>query len=96
MVESNVCSLGQLAEGSVGTVVSLPPGRGAQNRLKHMGLRVGDTVRVLRGGPGRWGPTLIADGNLRLAIGRGMAEAVMVRPGRTAHEHAGKTVDSRP
>ncbi|MCY2932020.1 MAG: FeoA family protein [Planctomycetota bacterium] len=80
MVESRICPLGRLGEGSFGTVVSLPANRHAQSRLKHMGLKVGDRVRVLRGGPGRWGPTLVASGNLRLAIGRGMAENVLVRP----------------
>ncbi|MCY2926850.1 MAG: FeoA family protein [Planctomycetota bacterium] len=79
MVESRICPLGVLGEGASGTVVSLPANRHAQSRLKHMGLRVGDTVRVLRGGPGRWGPTLIAHGNLRLAIGHGMAQDVLVR-----------------
>jgi Fe2+ transport system protein FeoA len=90
MVETDICSLGHLAEGAAGTVISLPPGRMAQSRLKHMGLKVGDTIRVLRGGRSHWGPTLIADGNLRLAIGRGMAEAVMVRLNGNGHEHAGK------
>lgn len=79
MVESRICPLGVLEEGDSGTVVSLPSNRHSQSRLKHMGLKVGDTVRVLRGGPGRWGPTLIASGNLRLAIGHGMAQDVMVR-----------------
>jgi ferrous iron transport protein A len=80
MVESSICPLGRLGEGASATVVSLPVGRHVQSRLKNMGLKVGDTVRVLRGGPGRWGPTLIAQGNLRLAIGRGMAQDVLVRP----------------
>lgn len=76
---TQVRPLGSAEVGAEATVVSLPAGRAAQTRLKHMGLNVGDKLHVLRGGQGRTGPTLVAVGQTRLAIGHGMAGRVMVR-----------------
>jgi len=57
-------------------VVALASGRGLQSRLVSMGLTIGSELRILRGGAA--GPTLVALGETRLAIGRGMAERIIV------------------
>ena len=63
-------------------MVALAGGREFQHRLVSMGLNVGREVKVIRGSKGVGGPTLIALGQTRLAIGRGMAERIMVSPVR--------------
>ncbi len=68
--------------GGRATIVALAGGGGLQSRLISMGLKVGADVRVIRGGTGTWGPILIALGQARLAIGRGMADRIMVCPNR--------------
>jgi len=70
------------SSGEEATIMALAGGRGLQSRLISMGLKVGSQVRVVRGGAGTWGPILIALGQARLAIGRGMADRIMVCPNR--------------
>jgi Fe2+ transport system protein FeoA len=72
--------LSRLPTGTEATVVALAGGRGFQGRLVSMGLSVGRSVRVVRSSNGAGGPTLIALGQTRLAIGRGMADRILVSP----------------
>ena len=51
-------------------------GRGLIGQLNHMGLFVGDTVKVIQNNQG---PLIIAKGNLRLALGRGMSHKILVK-----------------
>ena len=81
MDKSNVLPLSDLPAGTDGTVVSLSGGRAFQNRLVSMGLNIGCGVRVLRGSDGIGGPALVALGQTRLAIGRGMAKRILVSTG---------------
>ncbi len=53
-------------------------GRGFRMRLLTMGLNVGSVVEVIQGGRGGRGPTLIASGHTRLAIGHGIARKIIV------------------
>lgn len=69
--------LSHVRPGVTATVIGLLGGRGFQSRLVNMGLNVGVEVRVLHGGNGD-GPALVATGQTRLALGRGMAHRVMV------------------
>ena len=59
------------------TIVRIAGGAGRRARLTAMGLREGMTVRILHSH--HPGPILVAADNTRLAIGRGMAQAIMVR-----------------
>lgn len=64
---------------SVGEEVRLLSVRGGQalrKRLADLGLNVGMTVRVVQVDP--QGPIILAVKDSRLAIGRGMAQKVMV------------------
>ncbi len=76
--EQNVQWLGRLKKGTKATVVRLAGGRALQNRLVSMGLTVGSDVEVVRSGRASGGPTLVAAGGTRLAIGRGMADKIEV------------------
>jgi len=59
-------------------VVAIEGGRGFQHRLIGMGLNVGSVLTVMHGASGGVGPTLVAVGDTRLAIGHGMAERILV------------------
>lgn len=78
MSQRTVQPLTELPPGTTATVVSLAGGRAFQNRLVSMGLRVGGDVTVLSGRSGFGGPVLVAAGDTRLAIGRGMARRILV------------------
>ena len=71
--------LTSLRRGQSGTVACLGGGRAMQARLLGMGLYVGSEVRVLSAHHRSHGPTLVAVGETRLALGHGMAERIMVR-----------------
>lgn len=61
-------------------VRAIAGGRAVQRLLAAMGIRIGKTVRLLRGGNGHSGPVLIAVGESRMALGRGMAQKILVEP----------------
>ena len=58
-------------------VKSVDAGRKMQLRISSMGLRIGDTVEMVSGGAG--GQVVIAVGENRLVIGKGMADKIWVQ-----------------
>jgi len=68
--------LGTLPEGARGRLVAVVGGLGLRSRLAAMGLRPGATVRVVHNGGG--GPFVVAVGEARIVLGRGMARKVLV------------------
>lgn len=70
--------LTSLPAGGRAVVVGLPAGRGQQRRLASMGLTMGAEVESLIS-RGR-GPIVVAVRQTRLALGRGIASHVQVRP----------------
>jgi len=78
MEPSDVRPLSGLRMNEKGVVIALKGGRRFINRLTGMGLNVGSRVDVVQSGDGHQGPTLVATGETRLAIGHGMAEKIMV------------------
>jgi Fe2+ transport system protein FeoA len=78
MSEHRLRPLSRLHPGQTARVASLGGGREFQARLVSMGLLVGSQVKVIRAGGGTRGATLVALGPMRLGIGRGMAEKIMV------------------
>jgi len=56
-------------------IVRVDAGRGMQMQLKSMGLREGDSIKVLSSMQGR---IILAKGNLRIAVGRGMSFRIFV------------------
>ncbi len=69
-------SLDQVAAGEKVRVVEIGGGRAMRQRLTSMGLSIGSVVR--RQNTNRFGPVIVSVGTTRLAIGRGMAERVIV------------------
>lgn len=56
-------------------IVKINAGRGLLSQLQHMGLKEGDMIQVIQNNHGH---LIIARGNLRLALGRGMAHKILV------------------
>ena len=69
--------LSQLREREGGIVVNIEGGPRARSKLTAIGVVPGARVRVLKINP--YGPIIIAVGNARFAMGRGLAEKVIVR-----------------
>lgn len=74
-----VVSLTSLREGQIGVVAYAAGGFGLVRRLAEMGLTPGVKVKVLRRGALR-GPLEIEVRGVALALGRGVASRVYVRP----------------
>ena len=65
-------------------IVSIVGGRGVREHLADMGVDIGSEIEILkRGAPG---PFLIAAKEVRLAIGQGMAQKIMIVEGDTKSE----------
>ena len=67
-----------LPDGAGARLVMIQGGPGLRSRLTAMGLRTGAAVRVVHNG-GR-GPFVVAAGESRIVLGRGMARKVLVVP----------------
>ncbi len=76
MEEKTARPLSQVAEGEVVSIVSINSGRGLRNRLTAMGLMPKIQIQVVHNG--RFGPFVISIKNSRMAIGRGVADKIMV------------------
>ncbi len=85
--QPGLVSLASLADGATAQLVTVQGGAGLRSRLTAMGLRAGVEVRVIHNG-GR-GPFVLATGELRIVLGRGMARRVMVVPTRLGGSDTG-------
>ncbi len=75
--------------GEVLVVRSVDAGKKMQLRISSMGLRIGDTIEMVSGGMG--GQVVIASGENRLVMGKGMAEKVWVQAlPREPQKHRGR------
>jgi ferrous iron transport protein A len=77
--ESESCALTDLAEGEKGVIVKAFGGFGLVRRLADMGLTPGVEVKLLRKGS-FGGPVEIEVRDVVLALGRGVASRVLVKP----------------
>ncbi len=78
MSNSRIRPLSKVSDGNIVSVVSLTGGRAMQARMTSMGVHVGEEIRVLHSGRDEGGPTLLAVGEARLAIGHEMAQKILV------------------
>lgn len=76
MEAENIRPLSQVAEGQTVSIVSIAAGRGLRNRLVTMGLLPKTQICVVRNG--RSGPFVISIKNSRMALGRGVADKIIV------------------
>jgi len=70
--------LDMFPDGAAVRLVTVAGGVGLRSRLLAMGLRAGARIRVVHNG-GR-GPFVVASGESRIVLGRGMARRVLVVP----------------
>jgi ferrous iron transport protein A len=68
--------LSQVDEGRIVVVDSIAAGRGLRARLTSMGLLPKTTIQVIR--RERSGPLLVGIRNFKIALGRGVADKIMV------------------
>ena len=80
MSEPQINRLSDARPGTRGAIAVLKGGRSFQSRLASMGLNIGSWITVIHGGNGSGGPVLVARGETRLALGRGMAEKILITP----------------
>lgn len=78
MTHRRLRPLSRLRAGQAARVAALEGGREFQARLVSMGLLIGTQITVVRASGDSHGAALIAVGPMRLGIGRGMAEKIMV------------------
>lgn len=74
-----VVPLVRAKQGEKVTIEDFSGGSGARMRLMAMGLRVGDILDVITSDA--TGQLVVAAGNKRYALGRGLAKKIQVRPG---------------
>lgn len=92
--------LAMIAEGEEVQLINVVGGRGMRRRLADLGLNPGMNIRVVRVDP--LGPMIVDVKGSRIALGRGMAQRVMVvfdtentfvgscKHGRTHHNRFGR------
>ncbi len=78
MESSHVVSLASLSDGQEGAVIALRGGRWFMGRLAALGFTPGATVRVVRNPHG--GPIIVSVLDTQIALGRGQAHHILVRP----------------
>ncbi|MBN2019491.1 MAG: ferrous iron transport protein A [Sedimentisphaerales bacterium] len=76
METKNAIPLSKVGEGFLVSVVGVDAGRGLRNRLISMGLFTGTQIRIVRNDGS--GPFVISVKNSRMALGRGVADKIMV------------------
>jgi Fe2+ transport system protein FeoA len=76
MGDKKTRALSRVEEGETVTVVSVHGGRGLRSRLTTMGLLPQVQISVVHNG--RFGPFVVSLKNSRIAIGRGVADKIMV------------------
>jgi ferrous iron transport protein A len=77
MENYNFKPLCMLATGRSARVIALAGGIHFRSRLSDMGLNIGSEVRVVSNGINA-GPTLVASGHARLALGNGTTKKILV------------------
>ena len=70
--------LSELTRNQTGKIASINGGHGFRRRLQILGIREGQTVKVLSKQPLRGPLTISIGGNCQMTLGRGMAHKIMV------------------
>jgi ferrous iron transport protein A len=73
-----VVPLTMLLPGEEAKIVALGQGAGRQHHFRRIGLREGKIVKVIATQPGR-GPIVIDVEGTQIAIGRGMAQQILIQ-----------------
>ncbi len=70
-------ALNEATAGRRGRVVAIDGGRQVRQKLNTMGVHVGDLIQITRSGIMK-GPIIMSVHGVEIAIGRGMADKVLV------------------
>jgi ferrous iron transport protein A len=76
--EGVIVPLTMLVPGEEAKIVALGQGAGRQHHFRRIGLREGKIVKVITTQPGR-GPIVLDVEGTQLAIGRGMAQQILIQ-----------------
>lgn len=79
IVEKNIISLAELAAGKKGEVFSFKGGKNLKKKLDSLGIRKGKQVKKVSDMVLKGPITIQIENSSRIAIGRGMAEKIMVK-----------------
>ncbi len=79
MVERNIISLADLSDGKRGNVFSFKGGNKLRKKLDSLGIRKGKQVKKISDMVLKGPITIQIENSSRVAIGRGMAEKIMVK-----------------
>ena len=71
----NEITLNLIKEGRRAKIIKIDAGRSLSTRIKNLGILEGDTVKVIHNSKG---PLIIGKKDLRLALGRGMGQQIIV------------------
>lgn len=77
--DPKLCSLDHVAEAMRAEVVKVDGGREVNRRLAQLGIYLGTVLQVKQSAP-LGGPILIEAGGTTVAVGRGLARKILVRP----------------
>ena len=67
--------LNQIAENKKVRIIKIDAGKALSMRINNLGILEGDTVRIIHNARG---PLIIGKGHMRLALGRGMSQKIIV------------------
>lgn len=76
-MDKKTISLTHLPPNKKAKIISLEGGQGFQRKLRVMGIREGQTIKIVTKQPFR-GPLTVAIGNCQMTLGRGMANKITV------------------
>ncbi|MCF8000796.1 MAG: ferrous iron transport protein A [Halanaerobiales bacterium] len=79
IVEKNIISLADLKAGKKGEVFSFKGGKKLKKKLDSLGIRKGKQIKKVSDMVLKGPITIQIDNSSRVAIGRGMAEKIMVK-----------------
>lgn len=74
--QKNAFPLALAAEGEEVCIYAMKGGKGLTHKLMDLGLSLGSNLKVMQRRPG--GALIVSRGNLRVALGAGMAQKVVV------------------
>jgi len=77
IMDKKTISLTHLIPNKEAKIMSLEGGQGFQRKLRIMGIREGQIIRIVSKQPFR-GPLTISIGNSHMTLGRGMADKIIV------------------
>jgi ferrous iron transport protein A len=77
IMEKKIISLTNLSSNKKARIAKLDGGQGFQKKLRSMGIREGQIIKIVSKQPFR-GPFTVSVGNCNITLGRGMADKILI------------------